>query len=107
METYETKSKAIDSKNYKIIRLPMPTNYNHGEGGVGWNYNCSLTINGRKKKLIVPVYGALEDKKALEIYRKSLPDYKVVGIDYRIYTSGAINCQAQEVPPEVKSGGVG
>ncbi|MFC2149672.1 agmatine deiminase family protein [Candidatus Auribacterota bacterium] len=94
-------ARSIDGKNYNIVRVPLPTNYEHAKDFKGWNYNCGLTINGRQKKLIVPVYGAPEDKEALKVFQETLPDYKVVGIDYRDYPSGATNCQAVEVPPDV------
>jgi agmatine deiminase len=72
---------------YKVVRIPMPPYRN----GISYTYTNSLIYN---KLVLVPVYGFSTDEKALEIYRKCLPGYKVVGIDCSsiISANGAIHC---------------
>ncbi|MFH1038946.1 MAG: agmatine deiminase family protein [PVC group bacterium] len=93
-----SETKSLDGQPYQVVRIPLPTNFNHGKDGRGYNYNCGLMVN---KKMLVPIYGAPEDDEALRIYRETLPDYEVVGIDYTPYLAGAINCQTVELPPAV------
>lgn len=85
-------------KNFKVIKIPIPSNQVLGQDLKDWSYINSLTVN---KKIIVPLYGAPEDKKAIEIYSKILPDHEVVGVNYSAYFFGAIHCQTQNVPVEV------
>ena len=93
-----SETKSLDGRPYKVVRIPVPTNFDHGRDGRGYNYNCGLMVN---KKILVPIYGAPEDEEALSIYRETLPDYEVIGIDYTPYLAGAINCQTVELPPAV------
>ncbi|MFH1347188.1 MAG: agmatine deiminase family protein [Candidatus Margulisiibacteriota bacterium] len=96
-----SKTKSLDGQPYKVVRIPLPTNFDHGKDGRGYNYNCGLMVN---KKMLVPTYGAPEDEEALKIYRETLPGYEVVGIDYTPYLAGAINCQTVELPLAVTKG---
>lgn len=93
-----TRSKSLSGKHYKVVRMPVPTNQVLGKDSKDWSYINSLTMN---KKIIVPLYGAPEDKQALNIYRETLPDYEIVGIEFHEYFFGAIHCQTQNVPPIV------
>lgn len=91
-------SKSLSGKNFKVVRLPVPTNQILGKDSKDWSYINSLTMN---KKIIVPLYGAPEDKQALKIYEETLPGYEIVGLDFHEYFFGAIHCQTQNVPPMV------
>lgn len=82
---------AVTGAKYEVVRLPLPTTKNKEE----WSYINSLTVNN---KVIVPIYNAPEDEVALEIYKKTMPDYEIVGIDYTLYIIGAVHCQTKEVP---------
>jgi len=93
-----TRSKSLSGKHYKVVRLPVPTNQVIGKDSKDWSYINSLTVN---KKIIVPLYGAPEDKQALKIYRETLPDHEIVGIDFHEYFFGAVHCQTQNVLPVV------
>ena len=91
-------SKSLSGVNYKVVKLPMPSNQDFSKDSKDWSYINSLTVN---KKIIVPLYGAPEDKQALRIYRETLPGCEVVGLDWSPYFFGAIHCQTQDVPPIV------
>ncbi|MFH1347189.1 MAG: agmatine deiminase family protein [Candidatus Margulisiibacteriota bacterium] len=91
-------SKSLAGKKYKVVRLPVPSNQILGKDSKDWSYINSLTVN---KKVIVPLYGAPEDQQALKIYKETLPDHEVVGVDFHPYFFGAIHCQTQNVLPVV------
>jgi agmatine deiminase len=87
-----SKTKSIDGTNYKIIRLRMPKTDN--ESVNFWSYINSLTLNG---SVIVPLFGVSEDIAALDAYRKAMPNYKVIGIDFSKYPVGSVHCQTKEM----------
>jgi agmatine deiminase len=89
-ELSETKS--IDGNNYKIIRLRMPKT--DDESVNFWSYINSLTLNG---SVIIPVFGVTEDIAALDAYRKAMPSYKIIGIDFSKYPVGSVHCQTKEM----------
>jgi len=76
-------------QNYEVIRIPLPEDFPAG-------YINSLTLNG---KVIIPLFGVEEDEIAHEIYRKSMRDHEIVGINYRDFPVGAVHCQSKEMPP--------
>ncbi len=80
-----------DGKPFKVVRIPMPK-----YTGTSYTFTNSSYLN---KKVFVPVYGNAFDEKGLEVYRKALPDYKVVGINCSgiIHANGAIHCITQQL----------
>jgi len=80
------KLKDLTGKPYKVVRIPMPR-----YTGTSYTYTNSLIIN---KTVLVPIYGKLEDKKALEVYKKCLPGYRIIGVNCNdiIHANGAIHC---------------
>jgi agmatine/peptidylarginine deiminase len=100
-------------KQFRFLEVPLPTDddgkYNRtscnsfGEDARG--YINGLTVN---KTFIVPIYSnnssgnKAGDDAALEVIRKQMPGYKVVGIDSRILTpaGGAIHCVTMQIPAE-------
>jgi len=84
--------KSVNGKDYTIVRVPMPQTKRASKNV--WTYINSLTLN---KKVIVPTFGVPEDDQALEIYRSSMPDYEIVGIDFHHYPVGSVHCQSKEI----------
>lgn len=84
--------KSIDGNKYQIIRLSMPKTNN--ESVNFWSYINSLTLNG---SVIIPVFGVSEDIAALDAYRKAMPNYKIIGIDFSKYPVGSVHCQTKEM----------
>ena len=87
-----SETKSIDGKNYKIIRIRMPKTNN--ESVNFWSYINSLTLNG---SVIIPVFGVSEDIAALDAYRKAMPNYKIIGINFSKYPVGSVHCQTKEM----------
>jgi agmatine deiminase len=87
-----SETKSSSGSNYKIIRLKMPKIDN--ESVNFWSYINSLTLNG---SLIVPTFGVAEDTSAIDSYRKAMPNYKIVGIDFSNYPVGSVHCQTKEM----------
>jgi agmatine deiminase len=85
-------------ERYRVIDLPMPKPYlNWGVYPVWRSYTNALTVNGR---VLVPVYGVVEDIEALATYRKAMPDYEIMPIDCSgsINGGGGVHCLTKEVP---------
>lgn len=89
-------------ERFRLIPLPMPAPYlNWGVYPVWRSYTNALTVNGR---VLVPTFGIAEDAAALEIYRRTLPDFQIIGIDCRAAANGggAVHCLTKEVPAEAR-----
>ena len=84
---------------YRFIRIQMPPDA-QGQYPDTWGdyrtYTNSIFIN---KTILVPTYNPTIDNPALEIYRKALPGYKVVGINCNsiIQLGGALHCITKQV----------
>lgn len=84
---------------YRIVRIQMPPDasglYPNNNGDYR-TYTNSIFIN---KTVLVPTYAPQYDAAALEVYKKNLPGYKVVGINCNsiISLSGALHCITKEV----------
>lgn len=79
---------------YKLVRMPQTADAQGDfpdQGGAYYTYTNAVFVN---KTLLVPIYNQAEDDSALNIYRKNLPGYNVVGIPCTdiIQQSGAIHC---------------
>lgn len=84
---------------YRFIRIQMPPDAQGqypNTGGDYRTYTNSIFIN---KTILVPVYNPTYDNAALEIYRKALPGYNVVGINCNsiIQLGGALHCITKQV----------
>ena len=71
---------------YKVYRVDIPG------GNIVSPYTNSLILN---KKVLVPMGSdATYNKAALELYRKAMPGYEVIGIENKSYWSGWLNTDA-------------
>jgi len=92
---------------YRIIRMPMPPDtcghfpdYNGPScftGSVGnylGHYRTYTNIVFVNKTVLVPIYSYQYDTTALQILRRELPGYKIIGIDCdeMIGSGGALHC---------------
>lgn len=91
--------KSVFGTPYKIVRIPMPVGSNGRYPNQGGNYFTYANALIANKKVIVPVYGFSTDAAALEIYRKAMPGYTVIGINSNasISSSGALHCITKEI----------
>ena len=87
-----SKTKSSTGLNYKIIRMKLAPGGTDSERF--WSYINSLTVNG---SVIVPIFGVEEDNAALELYKKAMPGYNVVGVDMSNYPVGSVHCQTKEM----------
>ena len=101
--------KSVFGTPYKVVRIPMPptdsTRYPGEDTFMDFykgrptyfTYTNSLIIN---KTILVPMFEMpAYDTVALNIYKKAMPGYNIVGIDCResIAQGGAIHCLTKEV----------
>jgi agmatine deiminase len=89
-----SKMKNLDGRPFNVVRIPMPPFYQVGTDLYMPSYTNSLIIN---KKVLVPIYGdtlGSLDTMALNIYKKYMPDYEVIGIMSAeiIKSWGAVHC---------------
>jgi agmatine deiminase len=92
------KLKDQDGRAFDIIELPMPGVIEHDGQRLPATYMNFYFINNA---LLVPTYRhKTNDRKALQILQKHLPDRKVIGIDCTdlIWGLGAIHCLTQQQP---------
>lgn len=83
---------------YELFTLPMPPPYlNWGAFPVWRSYTNALTVNGR---VIVPTFGLATDAPALDIYRRAMPGYEMIGVNCAAAANGggAVHCLTKEVP---------
>ena len=83
---------------FDILEIPMPGVVEHDGQRLPATYVNFYFINGA---LLVPIYRhKTNDRKALDILQKALPDHQVIGIDCveLIWGLGAIHCLTQQQP---------
>ena len=83
---------------YQVIELPAPPPYlNWGVYPIWRSYTNALTVNGR---VLVPVFDLPQDERALAVYARALPDYRIIPIDCRaaVNGGGAVHCLTRDVP---------
>ncbi len=86
---------------FKVVRIPVPdiSNFNSSitfnEDNYP-NYINSLILN---KTVLVPTYQSATDSVAINIYRKAMPGYRIVGVDCSnlIIRNGALHCVTREI----------
>ncbi len=87
-----------DGKPFEIVTIPMPGEVSHSGQRLPATYVNFYFINGA---LLVPTYRHRKnDRRALEILQKHLPNRQVIGIDCveLIWGLGAIHCLTQQQP---------
>lgn len=84
-------------ERYQLIPLPNPPFYMNWFGfPIRRSYTNSLTVNG---KVLVPIYQAASDERALKIYEQVYPNHLITPIDCSIGANGggAVHCLTKEV----------
>lgn len=84
---------------YRVIRVPMPAYRGHypDSGRSPYlTYTNAVFIN---RTVLVPIYNLPGDSQALDIYRKALPGYRIVGIECRpiIMAGGGLHCVTRTI----------
>ncbi|HEY2586400.1 MAG TPA: agmatine deiminase family protein [Tepidisphaeraceae bacterium] len=82
----------------RIVEIPMPGVVEHDGQRLPATYVNFYFVNGA---LLVPTYrNTKNDRRAIEVLQKELPDHKVTGIDCveLIWGLGAIHCLTQQQP---------
>lgn len=86
----------VEGKPLRIVRIPSPSSHD----GKWRTYTNVIYANG---VLLVPQYPDFSpelDRRALEVYRETLPDWKIVGIDASklIQQRGSLHCLSLNLP---------
>jgi agmatine deiminase len=92
------KLKDQGGRPFEIVEIPMPGVVEHDGHRLPATYVNFYFINGA---LLVPTYRhKTNDKKALDILQRHLPNHQVIGIDCveLIWGLGAIHCLSQQQP---------
>ena len=87
-----------DGQPLKVIKLPMPGRVG-GERRLPASYANFYIGNN---VVLVPVFGDINDSKALKIIEEAFPERKVVGINCREMVAGlgAVHCISQQQPAD-------
>lgn len=97
-ENYEILSSATDQNGnkLKVIKLPMP-GYIGDKRRLPASYANFYIGNG---VVLVPIFGHMNDSKALKIIQDAFPQRKVIGINCKeiVHGLGAIHCVTQQQP---------
>lgn len=95
------KLKSRYGRPYKIVRIECPPYQTAKDPITGKSvdmlpaYTNSLILN---KRVFVPLFGGPGDEAALDTYRKSLPNYKVLGFTWKGWRSfDALHCRTRGV----------
>ena len=91
------KTKDINGKNFKIIKIPMPKPIYIKKIRVPASYMNFLICN---KIILLPLFNDPNDKIVINIFKKYFNRRKIVGIDCTklIWGFGAIHCMTQHEP---------
>ncbi|MBW2056163.1 MAG: agmatine deiminase family protein [Deltaproteobacteria bacterium] len=97
----------LEREGFEIVDIPYPAGLSRplpdGEKSAHGLYANCLMIN---RRLLVARFGSDDyDARALEVYRKALPDYEIFDIDCSVLANGggAINCSTKEIPDASKA----
>ena len=87
----------LNGRQLNIVELPMPPKLEYEAQRLPCSYANFYIAN---KSVIVPVFNAPADDKALQLIETCFPDRKVVGIDSRdiIWGLGSFHCLSQQEP---------
>ena len=91
------KSKNVNGRKFKIIKVPMPRPIRIKNVRVPASYLNFLICN---KIVLLPLFNDVNDKLVLKIFRKFFKTRKIVGVDCSnlIWGFGAIHCMTQHEP---------
>lgn len=92
------RARDADGRAFTVIELPMPTAVVFEGQRLPATYVNFLFVNGG---LLVPTFAdRANDRRAIAILQRALPDRRVVGVDCRalIWGLGAIHCLTQQQP---------
>jgi agmatine deiminase len=87
-----------EGRAFEIVEIPMPRPLEHDGLRLPATYVNFYFVNGA---LLVPIFrDRRNDRRALEILQRILPDREVVGVDCTeiIWGLGAIHCLTQQMP---------
>ena len=100
MKTELSRFKNLHNESYKLIALPHPEAIYFEKERLPATYANFLIINGA---ILVPTYSVKEDKKALEIFKKTFPLRKIIPIDCSILIRqhGSLHCVTMQFPKSV------
>ncbi|MFX0092776.1 MAG: agmatine deiminase family protein [Candidatus Hodarchaeota archaeon] len=89
-------SQGGSGKPYQVVRIPIPKKAYFDIWGITQHsYVNALIVNN---KVLVPIFGIpSQDSHALSIYRSTLPNHTVVGINFDKLKLGSIHCLTKEV----------
>jgi agmatine deiminase len=98
-ENYELLQQATDQDGspLAVIKLPTPGWVGDEEGRLPASYANFYIGN---TKVLVPLFGKENDRRALEVIQSVFPGRKVVGINafYLVYGFGTFHCMSQQQP---------
>jgi agmatine deiminase len=98
-ENYEILLNAVDQygKKLKVVKLPMPVVVSDSGERLPASYANFYIGNS---VVLVPVFGHVNDQRALSILRELFPERNVVGINCvdLVYGLGSIHCITQQQP---------
>ena len=86
-----------DGNPFEVIAIPMPDRLEHEGQRLPASYANFLISNGR---VLVPTYRCDKDAIALDLLRKNMPGFEVIGIDSTelIWGLGSFHCISQQEP---------
>jgi len=96
----EENAKVLENNGFNLIRIPIVRN-SSSIGNSSLSYANSFILNGLKKKVvIIPRYNIPEDKDAMLIYKNSMPDYEIIGLNSNgvIKGFGGVHCILKSIP---------
>jgi agmatine deiminase len=98
-ENYDMLLKMTDAngKPFKVVKVPMPGEIKSEDHRLPASY---LNFYIGNDAVCVPIFGHVNDKKALDIIQGLFPKHKVVGINCvaHVYGLGTLHCSSQQQP---------
>ncbi|MBM0637375.1 agmatine deiminase family protein [Campylobacter sp. VicNov18] len=84
----------LEKTGFELLELPLPKPLYYQKRRLGATYANFVFVNGA---LIVPFYKDENDAIVLKRLAKALPDYKLIGVDARVFLrqNGSLHCSCQ------------
>ncbi|MCC5930462.1 MAG: agmatine deiminase family protein [Cyclobacteriaceae bacterium] len=97
METELQDFRTADGLPYRLVALPMAESVYAGDQRLPATYANFLIINGA---VLVPVYGSLKDKEAIEALSYAFPGYEIIPVNCLplIHQHGSLHCVTMQFP---------
>jgi agmatine deiminase len=96
-EHLEESKKTLEDLGYELDFLPLPKDMKREGEYLPASYANFIFLNGA---ILIPTFNCLQDKEALEVFKRNFPDREILTIDSSllIQEGGGLHCMSKQEP---------